>query len=94
MRKEALMILEQWYDADPYSRNMISENLCMPELIDVSEEIIRENNKIFKSCDLIGTPSFFVNGYMLPYQYDIDDINLFSEVFPFENKFVVEGIVR
>lgn len=29
----------------------------------------------------IGTPTFFINGYQLPGQYDIGDIKYFSEIF-------------
>ena len=78
---EALAILEQWYNTDPYSRNMISENLCIPDVNDVSKEVSNENYKLYKACNVIGTPTFFVNGYLLPNQYDIDDIKYFSEVF-------------
>jgi len=29
----------------------------------------------------MGTPTFFINGYKLPGQYEIDDIKYFSEIF-------------
>jgi hypothetical protein len=29
----------------------------------------------------LGRPTFFINGYKLPRQYDIDDIKYFQEVF-------------
>jgi uncharacterized membrane protein len=79
--KEALTILEQWYNSDPYSRSKISETLCIPEANDISNEVNNENSKLFEACNVIGTPTFFINGYLLPNQYDVSDLNYFSEVF-------------
>jgi uncharacterized membrane protein len=78
---EALVLMDQWYNMDPYSRNKISETLCIPDADEVSDEVGNENNKLFKECGVIGTPTFFINGYQLPHQYDIDDIKYFSEIF-------------
>jgi hypothetical protein len=30
---------------------------------------------------VMGTPTFFINGYKLPSQYEIDDIRNFREIF-------------
>ncbi len=79
--EEALVLLDQWYNAAPYSRYNFSENYCIPDADDVSIEVGNENSKLFKECNVIGTPSIFVNGYKLPSQYDIDDLKYFSEVF-------------
>lgn len=78
---EALELMEQWYYTDPYSRNKVFETLCIPDADEVSEGVINENNKLYKELGVIGTPTFFINGYQLPHQYDIDDIKYFSEVF-------------
>jgi len=78
---EALDLLDQWFNADTYSRDKISETVCIPDVDDVSKEVLNENYRLYKSCNVIGTPTFFVNGYLLPNQYDIDDIKYFSEVF-------------
>jgi hypothetical protein len=85
---EVLELLDRWYNMDPYSRSKISETLCIPEVDEVSKEVSNENNILFKECDVIGTPTFFINGYQLPNQYDIDDIKYFSEVF-IRNKEVI-----
>ncbi len=91
---EALAILEQWYNSDPYSRSKISENLCIPEVIDVASEINSENSKLYKACNIRGTPSFFVNGYLLPNQYDIDDLKYYSEVFTREKEIFSKRVVK
>ena len=78
---EALDLLDQWFNADPYSRSRISETVCFPEVNDISREVSNENLSLYKACNVIGTPTFFVNGYLLPSQYDIDDIKYFSGVF-------------
>jgi hypothetical protein len=78
---EALDLLDQWFNSDPYSRSKIFETLCIPEEEDMLSAFTNENNRLFKECNVIGTPTFFINGYMLPGQYDIDDIKYFREVF-------------
>lgn len=78
---EALDLLESWYNMDPYSRNKLSETYCVPEVTDLLEETMNENYRLSKDCNIPGTPTFFINGYKLPNQYDIDDIKYFSEVF-------------
>ncbi|TAL58808.1 MAG: hypothetical protein EPN88_18035 [Bacteroidetes bacterium] len=78
---EALDLLDQWFKADPYSRNKISETVCIPDVNDISREVSNENLSLYKAYNVIGTPTFFINGYLLPNQYDIDDIKYFSEVF-------------
>ena len=78
---EALALLDQWYNMESFSKSKLSENLCIPEVVDVSEEVNNQNLILYKSCNVIGTPTFFINGYQLPGQYDIDDIKYFEEVF-------------
>jgi uncharacterized membrane protein len=81
MDEEALSLLDQWYGMDSYSRSKVSETLCIPEVDDISKEVSNENLELYKSYNVIGTPTFFVNGYLLPRQYEIDDIKYFTEVF-------------
>jgi len=88
---EALSLLDQWYGLDSYSGSKLSENLCIPELNDISKEVNNENLSLYKSCNVIGTPTFFINGYLLPGQYDIDDIKYFTEVFSRKEEIVVSG---
>jgi len=78
---EALSLIEQWFNTDPYTRNKVSSALCIPDADEVSQEVNNENTKLFKELEVFGTPTFFINGYQLPHQYDIDDIKYFSEVF-------------
>jgi len=78
---EALALLDQWYNMESFSRSKLSENLCIPEVLDVSEEVNNQNLILYKSCNVIGTPTFFINGYQLSGQYDIDDIKYFEVVF-------------
>jgi protein-disulfide isomerase len=88
---EALDLLDQWFNADPYSRSKISETLCIPEENDILSELNNENNRLFKEYNVIGTPTFFINGYMLPSQYDIDDIKYFSEVFNRKEEVIIKS---
>ncbi len=78
---ESLELLEQWFNADPYSRSRITEGLCIPEDIEISGKISEENGSLFKECNVLGTPTFFINGYKLPSLYEIDDIRYFREIF-------------
>lgn len=88
---DGLDLLDQWFSADPYSRSKISETLCIPDANDISKEVSDENYKLYKACNVIGTPTFFVNGYLLPNQYDIDDIKYFSEIFSRKEEMVVRS---
>jgi uncharacterized membrane protein len=78
--EKALDILDKWYSADSYSRQSFSEDFCIPDVKDVSEKVGNSNVDLFKSCDILGTPTLFINGYRLPKQYDLNDIKLFSKV--------------
>lgn len=88
---KALTLLDQWYNMDSYSRTRLSENLCIPELTDISKEVYNENHKLYKEYNVTGTPTFFINGYLLPKQYDIDDVKYFSEIFKIKEEFVVKS---
>jgi uncharacterized membrane protein len=90
MDDEALSLLDQWYSMDSYSRSKVSETLCIPEVDDISKEVNNENFELYKSCNVKGTPTFFVNGYLLPILYDIDDIKYFIEVFARKEVAVLE----
>ena len=78
---QALDLLDSWYNTEPYSRYKISDSFCIPEVDDVLGEVTNENIKLFKLCNVIGTPTFFINGYKLTNQYDIEDYKLFYELF-------------
>jgi hypothetical protein len=78
---EAIKLLGNWYNMDSYSRTTITEGLCLLEPEELSQDLGNENQKLFKECNVIGTPAFFVNGFQLPNQYDIEDIKYFPEIF-------------
>ncbi len=78
---EALDLLDQWFNADPYSRSRVSDALCIPDADDISNEVSDEIHRLFKEYNVAGTPTFFINGYKLPRQYDIDDVKYFHEGF-------------
>jgi uncharacterized membrane protein len=79
--KESLRLLDQWFNADPFSRTKVTDGLCIPEDSDISGKVNEANGRLFKECNVLGTPAFFFNGYKLPNQYDIDDIRYFKEFF-------------
>jgi uncharacterized membrane protein len=79
--EEALELLTVWFNSVPFSTTKFSENLCKTDIDFVTYEVDQENIDLFRSCEVLGTPTFFINGYMLPNQYEIDDINYFSEIF-------------
>jgi uncharacterized membrane protein len=88
MDDEALSLFDQWYSTDSYSRIKVSETLCIIEVDDISKKVSNENLELYKSCNVIGTPTFFINGYLLPRQYEIDDIKYFMEIFSRKEEFV------
>jgi hypothetical protein len=38
----------------------------------------------------MGTPTFFINGYKLPPQYEIDDLRYFREIFKEKKEVSIE----
>jgi hypothetical protein len=88
--EESLYLLDQWFNADSYSRTRISEGLCIPEDSDIISVVNKENGRLYKECNISGTPTFFINGYMLPNHYDIDDIKYFREVFKEKEEVLME----
>ena len=81
LKRNTIQLLEQWFNADPYSRTKITEGLCIPEDSDLSREVNEESTRLFKEYNVMGTPTFFINGYKLPTQYEIDDLRYFREIF-------------
>jgi len=77
----SLKLLEQWFSADTYSRTKITDGLCIPEDSDLSREVNEESTRLFKEYNVMRTPTFFINGYKLPAQYEIDDLRYFREIF-------------
>lgn len=86
---EAFKLLNEWYNTDPTARNKVSENLCIPEVEDYAKEVIDVNYKLFHEYNLVFTPTFFINGYLLPNQYDIEDIKYFNDFFRFNNEMLI-----
>lgn len=76
---EAMQYLENWYDKYPFSKHSITENNCMS--IKYIKEITDENRRLFEDCNIEATPRFLVNGFLLPENYDVEDIARFSEIF-------------
>ncbi|MDX9892213.1 MAG: vitamin K epoxide reductase family protein [Bacteroidales bacterium] len=87
---ESLKLLEQWFSSDPYSRTKITEGLCIPEVSDIYDRVSEENGRLFKECNVMGTPTFFINGYKLPTQYEVDDIRYFREIFEEKEEVVIK----
>ena len=78
---EALDLLETWYDTDSSSRGTIYETFCVPDLDKNSKDISGDNLNLYRRFNISGTPTFLINGYLLPVQYDIEDINYLKEAF-------------
>ena len=88
--EESLRLLDLWFNADPYSRTRVTEGLCIPEDSDITGKVYEANGRLFKECNVLGTPTFFINGYKLPNQYDIDDIKYFREAFKEKEELLME----
>lgn len=78
---EALNLLDRWYKSDHIARSRFQDEFCLLDVEEVSDELSTESRKLMKECEVTGTPAFFINGYKLPQQYEIDDIKYFSEIF-------------
>jgi len=78
MEDEALRLLGDWYNTEPWSRSRFSDELCIPETDENPEALAAQNLGLYKLCEVAGTPTFFINGRRLPSQYEIDDIRYFE----------------
>lgn len=87
--ERSLRLLDLWFNADSYSRTRITEGLCGPEDRDISGKINEVNERLFRKCEVLGTPTFFINGYKLPNQYDIDDIRYFRDIIKEEENVLI-----
>jgi protein-disulfide isomerase len=38
-------------------------------------------SRLFKEYNVMGTPTFFINGYKFPAKYEIDGLRYFREIF-------------
>ena len=74
-------MLKGWYNPDPYSRHKFADNYCLPDAEDISQEVGNANTQLFKDCEVRGTPTYFIDGYKFPNQYDIEDFKYFPKVF-------------
>jgi uncharacterized membrane protein len=72
--EKAIELLGRWYNTEPFSRQSFSEEYCITDAQDISDEVSNENLKLFRDLGVVGTPTFFVNGYRLPAQYTTDDL--------------------
>lgn len=78
---DALNLMDRWYKSDHIARSKFQDDFCLIEAEEVSGEINKESQIIVKECNVTGTPTFFINGYKLPTEYEIDDLKYFSEIF-------------
>ncbi len=77
-KKEAMELLEQYYERSPSSSSDIYEKYNIPVKVKSTDEITKENYKLYKDCNVNGTPTIYVNGYLLHKQYDIEDLKHIS----------------
>ncbi|MGE5406770.1 MAG: vitamin K epoxide reductase family protein [Methanosarcina sp.] len=78
---EALSLLDQWYKSDHIARSRFQDEYCLLEAEKVTGEFDSESRNLMKNCEVTGTPTFFINGYRLPPQYEIDDVEYFSRIY-------------
>lgn len=61
--------LNKCYSMPKESRKSLYYNEIIPEQLNISQQIGKENSQLFDRFKVTGTPTIFVNGYLFPRQY-------------------------
>jgi hypothetical protein len=73
-KNKALEELKTWYKTDMKSRIKLS---IVNDILDIPtgfEEMINYNNSLFRDGKVVAVPSVYINGYLIPDIYSLDDI--------------------
>ena len=85
--------LFNWYNTPRAERKELYEKYILTGF-DISKQIKQENQTLFEANKVTGTPTIFVNGYKFPKQYDISDIEYYTDLInnlTRESVFVIYG---
>lgn len=76
--EEVISLLDNWYNSDAQGRLNLAKQAEANKVKDQFESLQQVNQKLFKSSEVSGTPTVFLNGYRFPREYEIQDILYFA----------------
>ena len=77
--KTTLEFLDKWYSLPPESRAPLYNKEILPSLYNIEQQVGNENIKLFEKYKIAGTPTIYINGYLLSKQYELSDIEYYIE---------------
>lgn len=75
--KTVVEFLHNWYSTDKKYRRLLYENKVTN--FQMAKEVGKINKKLFKDCNIAGTPTILVQGYKFSNLYDYEDIELYID---------------
>jgi uncharacterized membrane protein/protein-disulfide isomerase len=75
-KEKALEFIFWWYTATKNKKRAMRESLS--DGFHEIEKIAKNNNELFEKLKIPGTPTVFVNGYKFPKEYQVSDIEYFT----------------
>jgi uncharacterized membrane protein len=73
--REILEKLDIWYKTERSKRHELLETDQDNGIIEGFEEMVEYNSMLFRTEKIVGVPSVYINGYPLPNNYTLEDIN-------------------
>ena len=78
---EAIGLLDTWYNANGNERELMIRQASKSYSSNSSFKAIqKKHSDLFVAAEIAGTPTIFVNGHILPREYQIDDIAYFIDI--------------
>ena len=77
VKEKALEFLQRWYSGSHEGKNAVLKSLQGE--FSAIEKIAESSSELFEKLKIPGTPTVYVNGYRLPQQYKVNDIEYFTD---------------
>ncbi len=87
-KEESLILLEKWYRTDRNLKHTIFNDLEISEACPGFDEMISQNQELFRIGNIQRVPTILVNDFILPQMYTLDElkyhVNEIRELIKFE----------
>ena len=73
-KEESLILLEKWYRTDRNLKHTIFNDLEISEACPGFDEMISQNQELFRIGNIQRVPTILVNDFILPQMYTLDEL--------------------
>jgi protein-disulfide isomerase len=73
-KEDSLMLLEKWYKTDRNLKHTIFNDLEITEGCPGFDEMINQNQELFRTGNIQKVPTILVNDFILPQMYTLDEL--------------------